>query len=186
MDPEEWRDRVGQHVERRRRELFKSRRAAAAGSGISEIVWRQIESGRRQLAPGIVIAPNPEPETRDAVCKRLKWSIDSIDRLLEGKAPAEVEEVPFKELLAHVDKLNELVLALTAERIAEIRAKGGQEAVETVFDDLHSALLQANASLREATEESYAVAAEGTTEPEKQTVKRRANRPSPPPEPEGP
>ena len=82
---------VGQHIETRRRALFRSRRKAAEGSGISEIVWRQIESGERQIAVGVIRPPNPERGTKEAVCARLLWTADSIDRLLRGETPIEIE-----------------------------------------------------------------------------------------------
>lgn len=91
VTPDEWRQAVGAEVERRRRDLYPSRRQAAAGSGVSEIVWRQIETGRRQLAPEHVVAPNPEQQTKEAIGRRLWWSSDSIDRLLRGDPPIEVE-----------------------------------------------------------------------------------------------
>ena len=63
MTPEQWRAQYGEPIERRRLQLGLSKRGAARAAGISEIVWRQIESGRRQVASGVEIAPNPEPLT---------------------------------------------------------------------------------------------------------------------------
>lgn len=110
MTPDLWRRLVGQHVEARRRTLYRSRRAAAAGSGISEIVWRQIESGRRQLAPGVILAPNPEADTKNAICRRLGWTDDSIDHLLAEREPRLGDPSPEDngddpELHAKVDEL---------------------------------------------------------------------------------
>lgn len=89
VTPEDWRQQVGRHVEDRRRLLFPSRRAAASSSGVSEIVWRQVESGRRQIAPGTVIAPNPEQQTKVSISRRLQWEPDAIDRLLAGQPPVD-------------------------------------------------------------------------------------------------
>lgn len=93
VTPEEWRDRVGQHVEARRTRMFKSRRAAAEGSGVSEIVWRQVESGRRQLDADYIVAPNPNATTRGAIARRLKWPENALDELLAGRTPGELHHI---------------------------------------------------------------------------------------------
>lgn len=91
MSPAEWRAQVGQHVERRREALWPSRRRAADGSEVSEVVWRQIESGKRQLAKGVTRPPVPEERTKMLICRRLRWTVDSIDELLAGRSPREAE-----------------------------------------------------------------------------------------------
>lgn len=89
MEPEEWKLLVGNAVQKRRRELgIKSMRKAAAMAGYNEAVWRQVETGKRQLAPGHMVAPTPKPDTQAAICAVLEWTADSIDRLLNGDEPA--------------------------------------------------------------------------------------------------
>jgi hypothetical protein len=91
MTPKEWRERVGQHVEARRKERrYRSVRAAAQAAGISETLWRQVESGRRQVAKGIVQTANPGPDKTAAICRALDWSDDSIDLLLQGKQATQI------------------------------------------------------------------------------------------------
>lgn len=89
MTVDTWRELVGVHVEKRRRSMFPSRRKAADGSGRSEIVWRQIESGKRQLTPDVIVPPNPDEETKVCIARRLEWEDDAIDRLVRGEAPIE-------------------------------------------------------------------------------------------------
>jgi transcriptional regulator with XRE-family HTH domain len=88
VTPEEWRVRVGAHVEARRGR--PSIRQTAERAGISEGLWRQIESGRRPLRRGEVETVNPKPDTRARVCRALNWTPDSIDRLLAGLEPIAV------------------------------------------------------------------------------------------------
>ena len=92
--------------------MYRSRRAAAEGSGVSEIVWRQIETGKRQLAPGIVIAPNPEPETKTIICSRLDWLGDGIDLLLAGQMPRVIDG---RSAPREVDMEEPTLVALAAE-----------------------------------------------------------------------
>ena len=89
-----WREMVGQHVEQRREVTYRSRRKAAMASEVSESMWRQIESGARQLAPGVEAVVNPTSSTKTAICQALGWSPDSIDRLLRGEQPEELRSHP--------------------------------------------------------------------------------------------
>lgn len=112
MGVDEWRERVGRHIEERRQKLgFKSMRRAAALSGISESTWRQLESGRRQLARNIVQAPSPGPETRLAVSRALFWEGDGIVDLLEGRQPnvkrRSIGEVDSELLLGAIQRLEQ-------------------------------------------------------------------------------
>lgn len=62
-------------------------RSVAPQAGISEGLWRQIESGARVLAKDVVRTVNPKPSTRAAVSLAIGWSDDSIDRILRGEPP---------------------------------------------------------------------------------------------------
>jgi len=88
MTPKQWRDKVGQYVEQRRKELGYSANKAAAltDDAVSPSLWRQVERGERHV-DGKVAAPNPAPRRRAAMCKALGWTPDSIDRLLAGQEP---------------------------------------------------------------------------------------------------
>ncbi len=91
-DVAEWRARVGVAIEHRRRAVkLRSMRAAADQAGVSETTWRQIESGRRQLHRGFIVAPTPSDNTKTAVCMTLGWAPDCIDRLLRGEEPRALE-----------------------------------------------------------------------------------------------
>lgn len=93
VEPEEWKRLVGDKIRDQRRSLrIKSMRKAALLAGFNEAVWRQIETGRRQAAPGVVVAPTPTDDTKAAACRVLRWSPDSIDRLLAGLDAVEVEQ----------------------------------------------------------------------------------------------
>lgn len=85
VTPHEWRDRVGRRIEQQRGRL--SVRSAAKRAGISEGLWRQIESGQRPIRKGEYETVNPKPETRAWVCQAIGWTDDSIDRLLAGEEP---------------------------------------------------------------------------------------------------
>lgn len=124
MEPSEWRKRVGKSVEDRRRSLFPSRRAAATGSGISEVWWRQIETGQRQLAKGIVVAPAPSQSAKEKMCRRLRWTADSIDRLLNGEPPIEVA-------VEVASDLSELDLG---DRVSRLEARA--DAVDQKLDEI--------------------------------------------------
>lgn len=92
---------VGEPITVRRRDLgLRSMRKAALSAGLSESVWRQIETGRRQVQAGEWVAPSPSAETKAAVCKRLLWLPDGIDRLLAGDPPTAIEALTADELLA--------------------------------------------------------------------------------------
>jgi hypothetical protein len=42
----------------------------------------------------MILAPNPEPQTKALICRRLLWTDDSIDRLLEGRQPLQLTTTP--------------------------------------------------------------------------------------------
>lgn len=111
-----WRQMVGVHVAARREHLGLSKRAAALKAGISEIVWRQIESGLRQIAPGQYVEAAPSRKSRIGVCRALNWTDNSIDLLLQGM-PAEPLDVTQPD---DVEQLRERVerLAVQVERLS--------------------------------------------------------------------
>lgn len=95
MEPDEWKVLVGDPIKDRRQLLgIRSMRRAALAAGFSEAVWRQIETGRRQIARGNVIAPTPTEETKAAAARALGWTSDSIDRLLRHEPPVELAADP--------------------------------------------------------------------------------------------
>ena len=111
-----WRTLVGIAVEHRREQLNLSKRAAAARAGISEIVWRQIESGLRQIAPQQYAEASPGRRSRLGVCRALGWSDDSIERLLAGQPPGLLDVSPPDDLVALQERVERL--AAQVERLA--------------------------------------------------------------------
>lgn len=92
MTPEQWREKVGRPLQARREPIFKSMRQASKAAGFTEGVWRQLESGKRQLAPGVVVSPSPAPETRAAVARVMQWEEGWLDALLAGRQPRTLHE----------------------------------------------------------------------------------------------
>lgn len=78
--PDDWK-RVGDAVKARRLELGLKQREAALRGRVSDTTWNSVENARRSSF---------DAATRAGVCRALRWSVDSIDRLLEGARPVEV------------------------------------------------------------------------------------------------
>lgn len=106
--------RVAETVKRRRVELGLSQRVAARlADDISPTTWGQLEK-RHQPVSAL---------TAGSICKALRWTSDSIDRLLAGGEPVEngdVTEAPtLEKLAATVDRLTTIVEDLTS-RVDEL------------------------------------------------------------------
>ncbi len=69
MEATEWRRLVGTKLERARKARKLSKRAAAGLAGISEGLWRQLESGRRQVNRDVVVPVSPKDETLVAAAR---------------------------------------------------------------------------------------------------------------------
>lgn len=85
MTTDEWRNRVGKWIEAQRGP--RSIRFMAEQAGVSEGLWRQIESGVRPLRHGRTETVNPKPSTRAAVAEALGYRHDAIARLIDGLEP---------------------------------------------------------------------------------------------------
>lgn len=92
MSPEEWKERVGQHVQLRRMGRgFPSVRAAADPMpDLSEGAWRPVETGRQ----GNGEVANPTLATQHAIARRLRWPLDFVQRLLSGEDPKDFPDTP--------------------------------------------------------------------------------------------
>jgi ribosome-binding protein aMBF1 (putative translation factor) len=76
MTPDQWRERVGQHLERRREHLgYSSRYQIADGIPVSESWVRQIESGEVRRNDGTITTPNPRGNKLRAYLERLDWPV---------------------------------------------------------------------------------------------------------------
>lgn len=128
VTPEQWRQRVGRHVEHHRgREAV---RAIAKRAGVSEGLWRQVESGRRVLAKGVVRTVSPKPETAAMISRALGWTETGIDDLLEGRGPTLVTRdgdyalfrPPARPITPSTNQLGQDVEALRGQ-VAELAAQ---------------------------------------------------------------
>ncbi len=54
---------MGMKLERARQQRGLSKRAAAHLAGLSEVTWRQLESGKKQVAPSVVVEVSPRDDT---------------------------------------------------------------------------------------------------------------------------
>lgn len=86
MSPEQWREKIGQHVEARRNELRISVKTAADRAGVSPTLWRWVESGTQKRG-GHELPPNPKPETLGAIATALRWPPEALDNLAAGQPP---------------------------------------------------------------------------------------------------
>lgn len=121
MKPEEWKRLVGDRIRDRRQEVgIRSMRQAAKRAGFNEAVWRQLESGRRQIARGQFVTPTPLPETKSAACRVLRWPTDAIEILLTGAQPVGIESEA--DGATDTVAMLEEVAALTAELLRRARA----------------------------------------------------------------
>ncbi len=167
VSPDEWRELIGQHIERRRRERRLSVRGAAELAGFSEGQWRQMESGVRTVAAGQFVTVNPRPSTRASASTALGWSIDSIDRLEHGLDPIEEQPGDHPAVVAQVAEQG-----LRLEQLA-----ADVQRLDGIVDRLQSRVDQF------VTSESSARAAEGATG--LPPIDRGQPLPRPQPTPEG-
>lgn len=141
MEPTEWRERIGAKLEQRRSALYPSIRKAAARAGISEGTWRPLESGRRTLSAGVVVAPSPEPDTVRRVAAVLGWPSNFVERLWAGESPDDFPDAVIErglaedpdgaigslmELLDHLDDETRRLADWTLRELAR-SAFGGEE-----------------------------------------------------------
>lgn len=127
MTPEDWRQRVGRHLERRRETLgYSSRYQVADGIPVSESWVRQMESGEVRRNDGTVTTPNPRGNKLHAYLDRLGWPPDAIDRLLGGEPPDSLAAPtthdgapPWQELLDGQRAISERL-----ERLADLLERG--------------------------------------------------------------
>jgi transcriptional regulator with XRE-family HTH domain len=109
MDVHEWRQRVGEPVAARRRELGLSVRQAARRAGISESQWRQVEAGQRPVKGGAYEPVAPKDETLAAMSAGLGWDPGAgINMLIEGRPPRHLVpgQVPTSAMLRPHDRPN--------------------------------------------------------------------------------
>jgi transcriptional regulator with XRE-family HTH domain len=122
VTPDQWQDRVGEPIRRRREQLRLSVRGVARVAGISEGLWRQVESGRRVLAEDVIRTVSPKPATRAAIAVALGWTPDSIDRLIAGGEPALAAPSAGDtddEVAAQLAELEERVVRLEQRSVAD-------------------------------------------------------------------
>lgn len=94
-------------MKRRRASLRLSQRAAADLAGISPTTWGLFEKHHKPIAD----------LTRAGICRALRWTPDSIDRILAGLDPVADDDAPEPPTIASLaDAIERLTDALGAIR----------------------------------------------------------------------
>lgn len=125
-DAERW-ETVGRLLGRARRERRLSKRGAALAAGFSEITWRSLEIGKKQLAPGLVVPVNPRDETLEAAARAVGLDpatlFDVAGRTFSGPTFSEPAALSVPQRLDAVEaqlraqdrKLDEILARLPAD-----------------------------------------------------------------------
>jgi hypothetical protein len=100
-----------------------SKRGAAQRAGFSEITWRQLEAGERQIARDVTTPVNPRDDTLAAAARAVNLDPAELFELVDRKfdpALIEVDAAPVGSdwqaaIIARLDSLEEEVRRLTAE-----------------------------------------------------------------------
>lgn len=142
-DAARWRYTVGRALEQARRGRGLSKREAASRAKFSEVVWRQLESGERQVAAGIRVPVNPKDETLEAAARAV--GLDPAELFAMAGRPWDGGNVrwgqfaqqaapdPLAAVHARLDDHERRLKALEATADDEprlIAAKGDQEAAQ--------------------------------------------------------
>ncbi len=116
---EQWRTEVGEEIERQRTAAGLSVRDAAKRAGVSESMWRQIESGRRVLEDGTVVAVNPKATTM----AKVRAALSSPDLDAVGELRVRVEELArlVARLSAQHEAMGGALARLTAQQRPGVR-----------------------------------------------------------------
>jgi DNA-binding XRE family transcriptional regulator len=104
---------VAETVKRRRLELDLSQRAAAIAADTSPTTWGNLEKHSQRV----------DPLSRTKICRALGWTLDSIDRILDGGEPEEAEGfAPLPSMDEVAGRLTTLEEGLAGLR-ADVRAQ---------------------------------------------------------------
>jgi hypothetical protein len=137
--------RVGETIRQQREQLgYRSVRAAARVADFSETLWRQLEGGRKQIAPGTYVAPTASDDTRRKLGATLGWREDAIDLLLDGAPVDHVEDARLKDVTEYAQLVREFASLATvreafsprraAETLAALLTPWGERMFDTVVD----------------------------------------------------
>lgn len=107
---------AGDQVRARRVELGLTQQEAAARADVGSSTWLLLERGRQQSFRSLTLA---------AVARALRWTPDSIDRILRGEDPVPLAEPP-GGLAAKADLPDKL------SRLSP----GQRRAIETLVDEM--------------------------------------------------
>jgi len=97
---------IGESLYQGRRRFQISKREAARRAGISEALWRQLESGGK-VVKGALFTPNPRPENLYAAARAVDLDPEPIFHSLEQDVPEGLSDDVFDERLpSKIRRLN--------------------------------------------------------------------------------
>lgn len=136
MDAQEWRDKVGAALRRARGQV--SKREAARRAGFSEALWRQLETGEKSVAAGVVIPVSPRDETLEAAARAVGLDPADLFRLAGRKYHGPI--VPVVEGMSVEDRLAAIERRLAEQdqrndRIEQLLAELREQSSEDGSDD---------------------------------------------------
>lgn len=88
---EAWR-RAGELLQRGREATGLSKREAARVAGFSEITWRQLEAGERQISRGVKVPPSPKDETLAAAGLVARVALEELFQIVDRELPPHLED----------------------------------------------------------------------------------------------
>lgn len=109
-------NRLAEAVRERRIRLRLTQDAAARAAGVSTPTWRAVEGGQRDSL---------RPATARGVSEALRWTPDSVDRVLAGGTPTDDVQAAFLEVGESIGMMSggtEVRVARLANDINQLRA----------------------------------------------------------------
>lgn len=86
-----WKE-AGQLLKEGRESVGLSKREAARVAGFSEITWRQLEDGERQISRGVKVPVSPKDETLAAAGIAARVVLEDLFRIVDRELPPHLED----------------------------------------------------------------------------------------------